>query len=207
MTSIHQAKKHLSNDSILAPIINRLELIPSDLSNDVYERLIKAIIYQQLSGKAAGTIHSRFLALFPDEYPNPEQLLDFDITDLRAVGLSNQKANYVQNVAVFFTENKLHHQDWSKLSDETILSQLTSIKGVGVWTVQMILMFTLGRIDILPTGDLAIQQAMCRLYKLKGKGKKLAQQMEKKAKKWSPYRSLACQYLWLWYDEQKSIKK
>jgi len=130
---------HLQRDDVLKPIVSRLEIMPLELSTDVYGRLVKAIIFQQLSGKAATTIHGRFLDLFPENYPDAGHLLEFDISDLRAVGLSYQKANYVQNVATFFLENNLQRQDWNKLNNEEILKQLTSIKGVGKWTVEMIL--------------------------------------------------------------------
>jgi DNA-3-methyladenine glycosylase II len=106
----------------------------------------------------------------------------------------------VQNVARYFLENDLLRQDWSRLRDEDITQQLTEIKGVGTWTAQMILMFGLGRKDILPVGDLAIQQSMQQLYQLDGKGKQLQQQMIKQAERWRPYRSVASRYLWKWKD-------
>lgn len=194
------AKKHLRKDPILSPLINAIRLAPLELTNDVYYRLLRSIVFQQLSGKAADTIFNRFTALFSNTYPDPGQLLACSIEELRTVGLSNQKANYVQNVARHFVENDLIRQDWSRLSDEDILNQLTAIKGVGNWTVQMILMFGLGRKDILPVGDASIQKSMQTLYQLNGKGRVLQQQMLKQAERWRPYRSIASRYLWKWKD-------
>lgn len=196
----NSAKQHLRQDPVFAPLVDSIHLEPLDLTNDIYLRLLRAIVYQQLSGKAANTIYQRFIALFPDSYPHPDQLVLFQEDQLRTAGLSRQKAQYVQNVARHFSEQDLHRQDWSKVPDEHILEQLTAIKGVGNWTAQMILMFSLGRKDIFPKDDLAIQQSMQHLYQLSGKGKQLQQQMEKVAQAWRPYRTVACRYLWQWKD-------
>ena len=195
-----KAKKHLSKDPVFAPLLNGIRLEPLELTNDVYLRLLRAIVYQQLSGKAAATIYGRFINLFNDGYPHPEQVISFDLATLRKVGLSRQKASYIQNVAQHFVDHDLLRQDWSRVPDDYIIRELTQIKGVGTWTVQMILMFSLGRKDILPTGDLAIQQSMRELYQLEGRGKKLEQQMLKIADSWRPYRTVAARYLWRWKD-------
>ena len=195
-----KAKKHLSKDPVFASLLNDIRLEPLELTNDVYVRLLRAIVYQQLSGKAATTIYERFIQLFNDGYPHPENVLQFDLATLRKVGLSRQKATYIQNIAQHFVDYDLLRQDWSKVPDEYIIQELTQIKGVGTWTVQMILMFSLGRKDILPTGDLAIQQSMRELYQLKGSGKKLERQMLKVANAWRPYRTVAARYLWRWKD-------
>lgn len=195
-----KAKKHLSKDPVFATLVQNIELEPVELTDDVYLRLVRAIVYQQLSGKAASTIYQRFMALFNDGYPHPEDVIQFDLGDLRQVGLSRQKATYIQNVAQHFVERDLLRQDWSKVRDEEVLTELTQIKGVGTWTVQMILMFSLGRKDILPTGDLAIQQSMQHLYQLQSRGRQLEQEMLKVAEAWRPYRSVAARYLWRWKD-------
>ena len=194
------AKKHLSQDPVFAPLVETIQLEPLNLTNDVYLRLVRAIVYQQLSGKAATTIYGRFTDLFEDGYPHPESVLGLDLPSLRQVGLSRQKATYIQNVAEHFVQNDLLRQDWSKVRDEAVIGELTRIKGVGTWTVQMILMFSLGRKDILPTGDLAIQQSMQQLYELEGTGRTLEHQMLKVAEAWRPYRSVAARYLWRWKD-------
>lgn len=167
---------------------------------DVYYDLLESIVSQQLSVKAAATIHGRFMALFEDGIPYPEKLLALDVPTLRSVGLSNQKASYMHNVAAFFVQEKLHGANWDTLTDEEIIQKLTKIKGVGRWTVEMILMFTLGRPDVLPVDDLGIQQAMKRLYELEETGKALRARMVEIAEPWRPYRTHACRYLWKWKD-------
>ncbi|MEN0006315.1 MAG: DNA-3-methyladenine glycosylase 2 family protein, partial [Bacteroidota bacterium] len=158
----------------------------------------------QLSGKAAGTIHRRFLELFPDGYPHPDTIQTFELADLRAVGLSRQKASYIQNVAEYFLEHKLLDRDWTTASDEAILKELTAIKGVGKWTVQMILMFTLQRKDVFPVDDLGIQQAIQLLFGLEElKGRELKKKMQEVAAPWRPYRTVASLYLWRWKDAKK----
>lgn len=195
------AKKHLSQDAVLLPVLENVKIQPLDLSEDVYFRLIRAIVGQQLSGRAADTIFGRFAQLFPEGYPHPDVLLSLGLPSLRGVGLSNQKAGYVQNVARYFLDEDLIRQDWTSLSDEDILQRLVRIKGVGEWTVQMILIFALGRKDILPTADLAIRQSMQKLYNIDAKGKQLEREMLRIAEKWRPYRSIASRYLWRWRDD------
>jgi len=193
-------KKHLASDKELNSLISKIDLDLDFDTGDVYFDLTRSIVSQQLSTKAAATIHGRFLNLFSDGHPNIPELLDMDIETLRSVGLSRQKASYIQNVASFFLEEKLHQKDWTHMSDEEIVKFLTQIKGVGVWTVQMILMFSLKRPDILPLGDLGIQISMKNLYGIETKGKELLKEMEGIAENWRPYRSYACFYLWQWKD-------
>jgi DNA-3-methyladenine glycosylase II len=194
------ALDHLRQDPTLKSVIDTTVVEWPASDGDVYAHLIRSVIYQQLSGKAAGTIHGRFLDLFADGYPHPDTIRSFDILDLRAVGLSRQKASYIQNVAEFFLENKLIGKDWTDYPDKEILQTLTQIKGIGKWTVQMILMFTLQRPDIFPTDDLGIQQAMVRLFDLDQKGRALKKTMVELAESWRPYRTTASLYLWRWKD-------
>lgn len=196
-------KAVLLKDKKLAAIVEDITLEALSLSTDIYGRLSRAIVYQQLSGKAASTIYSRFLALFPQHTYNYDQVLNCSIDELRSAGLSRQKATYVQNVAHFFKEHQLQAYNWDAASEQEILELLTQIKGVGQWTVEMILIFSLGRSDVFPTADLSIQQAMQQLYGLNSKGKTLVKEMESIAKQWQPYRSLACRYLWAWIDMGK----
>jgi len=191
-----KAVKHLSKDKVLKKAINAIVLPKRNPSKDVYAGLISSIVSQQLSVKAAATIHSRFLNLFEDQYPTSKLLLDLDDTELRAVGLSGQKTKYVKNVALFFQEHDLFKKDWSEESDQEIIVLLTQIKGVGKWTVEMILMFVLSREDILPVLDLGIQHGIIQLYGLKEEKKELYSKMEEIAEPWKPYRSIACLYLW-----------
>lgn len=165
---------------------------------DLYRALLHAIISQQLSIKAADTIHGRFLALFPDQAPSPQYLLDLDLEILRSVGISRQKARYLQSVAVFTLEGQLQHEVVAALKDEEALAHLTRIKGVGRWTAQMLLMFSLGRPDVLPVDDVGIQNAMRALYGIRVKDKALPRRMAILARPWRPYRSTVCRYLWRW---------
>ncbi len=194
--------QHLSQDQKLKSIIDVTEVEIPPGTEDLYIRLIRAITYQQLSGKAAATIYGRFIDLFPDGYPHPGPLLAMDLPALRAVGLSRQKATYIQNVAEFFQAEKLEKKDWSEMEDDAIVDYLTQIKGVGRWTVEMILMFTLNRPDILPLDDLGIQQAIQLLYGFEAKGRNLKERMLEVSEPWRPYRTVASVYLWQWKDSQ-----
>ncbi|MDF1694238.1 MAG: DNA-3-methyladenine glycosylase 2 family protein [Saprospiraceae bacterium] len=187
---------HLSKDPILKPVIDAIDLPPRHYDEDVYLGLVKSIISQQLSVKAANTITGRFLNLFENQYPDPEYLLLLETNKLRSVGLSGQKTQYVKNVAAFFTDKNLFEYNWSKKTNEEIIALLTQIKGVGKWTVEMILMFVLKRTDVLPVNDLGIQQGIQQLYAIQADKKELIEKMETVAKPWKPYRSLACLYLW-----------
>ncbi len=201
-----KAINYLSKYPLLKRVFSETVLPSVEHPKDVYSGLLQSITSQQLSVKAAATIYDRFINLFENQYPDPIILLKMDISQLKSVGLSKQKANYVQNVADFFINQKLLDMDWSQKSDEAIIEQLTIIKGVGKWTVQMILMFILNRPDVFPIDDLGIQKAMLKLYEIEDKfGKSSADQKAMKkelielAEPWRPYRSIACKYLWKWY--------
>ena len=158
---------------------------------------------QQLSTKVAKVIFNRFLELFGREEPTPEQIAATPFDKLRAIGLSNAKTQYVLNVAQFAIEHKLDDKRLKKMSDGEIIELLTQIKGVGKWTVEMLLMFTLGREDLFAVDDYGIQVAMKKLYKLDdGNKKDFREKMLKISKKWSPYRTYACMHLWSWKDNK-----
>jgi DNA-3-methyladenine glycosylase II len=164
-------------------------------------RLIASIISQQLSTKVAKIIFLRFLDLYAGKEPTCMQVLATDPTVLRGIGLSNSKVNYVQNVATFFIEKKLTDKQLYTMPPEQVIELLTQIKGVGKWTVEMLLMFSLGQEDVFAVDDLGIQQAMIKLYKIKFESKKeLRTKMLKKSLSWSPYRTYACLHLWQWKD-------
>ena len=194
--------EHLGQDPILRPILSE-KLSLGRASNDLFGDLIRSITGQQLSTKAAATIHGRFVASFA-EGVTPAAVLRKNIDQLRAVGLSQQKSNYVQNVAQYFEKNPLTEAQWSQMTDEELIAQLTDIKGVGKWTVQMILMFSLQRPDVFPVDDLGIKNAMVELYGLEETGKALKQKMLEIAIRWSPYRTYASRFLWDWRDGKKS---
>jgi DNA-3-methyladenine glycosylase II len=194
------ADEHLTRDPRLAPLVARFDLPPIAAGGDLYFNLIRTIIYQQLSGKAAQTIHGRFLGLFADEYPHSGELLAHSAEALRTVGVSRQKAGYLHNVAEHWEQEKLASVDWSEYEDETLLRELTTIKGVGQWTVEMLLMFTLQRPDILPLDDLAIRGSIESLYGISGRGKAHRAELVRATAHWQPYRSRACRYLWAWQN-------
>ncbi len=181
----------------MAKIIRKTGRITSKRDNDLYLALLRAIVGQQLSVKAAATIWKRFLALFPSGYPHTGQLLAMDVQLLRTAGLSFQKAGYLKNIAEFGKTSTLDYKKLKKMPDETLIEYLCSIKGVGRWTAEMILMFTLRRPDVLPLDDLGIQTGMRQHYNLKQKDKKkLFAAMTGVAERWRPFRTYACMYLW-----------
>ena len=204
MPSPESIKAHLLNDPKLAPLIADLPFPVFDPNRKVYTSLLNSIVSQQLSTKAAATIHERFLNLFPDQVVDAEELMSMSTELLRSVGLSRQKSSYIHNVTEFFLEEKLLDFDWSNWSDDEVIKKLTSIKGVGKWTVEMVLMFTLNRPNILPVDDLGIQQAFEKLYDLdlKQKKKQLHQAMFEIARPWEPYRTYASVYLWRYKDSK-----
>ncbi len=194
---------HLKKDKRLSKLIQE----PMDelqMHKNIPLRLMASIMSQQLSTKVAKVIFRRFLEIFSGREPTPQQVLNTPFDVLRAIGLSNAKVNYVQNVASFCIENKITDTKLKKLSNEEIITLLTQIKGVGQWTVEMLLMFSLGREDVFAVDDLGIQQAIIKHYKLTIENKKeLKEKMLKISAKWSPYRTYACLHLWSWKDSGK----
>ncbi|MBX7205340.1 MAG: DNA-3-methyladenine glycosylase 2 family protein [Bacteroidia bacterium] len=187
----------LSKDRKLKKIIETHGPLELRKHNRVYLHLCASIMSQQLSVKVARVIHQRFLDLYNGKNPKPEQVLQTPFEKLRGIGLSNAKANYVQHVCRFFIEEKLTDRQLHGMENEEVIEMLTRIKGVGRWTAEMILMFTLGREDVFAVDDLGIQNAMTALYKLDNSDKKkLKDDLLRISKKWSPYRTYACMYLW-----------
>jgi DNA-3-methyladenine glycosylase II len=205
--SLRDAAKYLASaDNTLAPII-AIAGLPAIIPNrNYYQKLVESIISQQLSVKAAATILKRFLELFPGEnFPTPGQILEKDIEELRSVGLSRQKATYIQDLAIKVLEETVRFNHLDALSNEEVISELTKIKGVGIWTVHMFLIFCMGRLNVLPTGDLGIKNGIFSLYKLKEKPS--PEEMEKIAlvHKWHPYESIASWYIWHSLDNKPAI--
>jgi DNA-3-methyladenine glycosylase II len=196
--TLQQAATHLaSHDPILATVIEDSPLPNIKPHKLYYQELVESIISQQLSVKAAASILKRFVDLFEgEEFPTPDQILEVDIETLRGVGLSRQKANYIQDLAVKVLEGTIRFNHLDVLSNEDVVKELTQIKGVGVWTVHMFLLFCMGRLDVLPVGDLGIKNGMQRLYDLPTRPE--PEDMEKIAKKnnWHPYESVASWYVW-----------
>lgn len=187
---------HLSKDPILKNLIESCAPPTFRKPNGLYPDLIRSIVGQQLSGKAAETIHRRFLELFKDGKPHAKKILNMEFEQLRSVGLSRQKTSYIINVSEFFLEEKIENSDLENMEDEAIIDYLTQIKGVGRWTVEMILMFSLLRTDVLPLDDLGIRNGMIGQYNIPEKGKALKKRMVEIADPWRPYRSYACWYMW-----------
>ncbi len=194
---------HLMRDEKLAAIIPHIDLHLIDVHNDIYLDLLDSIVSQQLSVKVAGIIFQRFLQIFPDANPSPENILFKDKETLRACGLSYQKVGYIQNIAQYWIDDNAAELPWLTMTDDDIIETLSKIKGVGKWTVQMILIFRLGRTDVFPVDDLGVRQGMIGLYCLESKGKVLIAEMTAIAESWKPYRSTACRYVWRWKDSQK----
>eukprot|EP01136_Pigoraptor_vietnamica_P037998 Opistho-1_new@106727 len=156
---------HLQKDKKLAKIIGT-DLHQLNLHPNIPVRIMSSIISQQLSTKVARVIFQRFLDLYKGKEPKPQQVLDTPAETLRAIGLSNAKVSYVHNVAAFCIEHKITDKKLLAMSNEEIIELLVQIKGIGKWSVEMLLMFTLGREDVFAVDDLGIQQAMTHLYKL-----------------------------------------
>lgn len=159
-----------------------------------FAALARAIVFQQLSGKAASTIHTRFEALYGGASPTPEQLLETDDAALRGVGLSRQKVVYMRDLAEKLVSRQVPVDDLAALDDEALIKALTAVKGVGRWTAQMFLMFRLGRPDVLPELDLGIQKAVMLAYGLPEMPKPKA--LLELGRPWRPYASVASWYLW-----------
>lgn len=205
--TLQTASDHLKKaDPILAPIIHRAGLPMFTPHKNYYQELVESIISQQLSVKAAATILKRFIELFPgSEFPAPDQILSKSIEDMRSVGLSRQKATYIQDLAVKVIEGTVRFNHLDTLSNDEVIAELTQIKGVGVWTVHMFLMFCMGRLDVLPTGDLGIKNGIYKLYDLEDKP--TPEEVERIAEKynWHPYESVASWYVWHSLDNKPAL--
>jgi DNA-3-methyladenine glycosylase II len=196
---------HLSKDKKFRKLISECDPYELKKRKDIHIHLCASIMSQQLSTKVADIIHKRFLKLFGRKKPTPEMILAMPFDTLRAIGLSNAKTNYVHNVARFAIDHGLDYKKLDKMSNEEVIEYLTRIKGVGRWTAEMLLMFTLGREDVFAVDDLGIQNAMIKLYKLdKTDKKQFKENLLLISQKWSPYRTYACLHLWNWKDSRKS---
>lgn len=197
MSSHKEILLHLKTDKKLFKAISNLNYeIRPQLDIDIYHSLLSSIVSQQLSTKVVKIIWNRFSDLFVDSYPDAESLLAKEHEVLRGIGLSNNKARYVKNVAEFYLENNMSFDYLQAKSDDEIIEYLTQIKGVGKWTVQMILMFPMDRPNVFPLDDLGIQNSMKNLYEIDLDKKELKMRMNEIATNWDPYKTLASKYLW-----------
>ena len=192
---------HLKKDKKFAPLLAQANHTIKKRKNTPV-RVMASIISQQLSTKVAAIIFGRFIALFEGKEPSCEQVLECTNDQLRSIGLSQSKVHYIQNVAQFFLGHQITDKQLYAMEPEAIIDLLTQIKGVGKWTVQMLMLFSLGQEDVFAVDDLGIQQAMTRLYQIKYETKKeLHSKMITISNKWTPYRSYACLHLWQWKDQ------
>jgi len=194
------ALRHLSHaDKRMEKLIDKFGPPNFNLMNNYYESLIRSIVYQQLSGKSASIIYERFLDLFVfDIYPEPKDILAVSIETLRSSGLSYQKVNYIRDLSEKWQDGTMNLTDIDSMTDEEISSELIKVKGIGQWTADMFLMFTLGRPDVFPFGDLGIQKGVMILTNMNRLPTQ--KEMERKTKKWQPYRTVAAWYLWKLVD-------
>lgn len=193
-------REHLQKDKKLAKALGE-HTHELTLRTNIPVRIMASIMSQQLSTKVADVIYRRFLELYKGKEPRPQQVLDTPAETLRSIGLSNAKVSYVHNVARFCIEHKITDKKLQAMDNEDIIELLTQIKGIGRWSVEMLLMFSLCREDIFSADDFGIQKGMIQLYKLDPSDKKsMKEKMMKISSKWSPYRTYACLHLWRWQD-------
>ncbi len=192
---------HLRKDRKLAKLLDTVSPFKLKKRKNICNYLCASIMSQQLSVKVADVIYNRFLQLYEGEEPSAAQILHTAPETLRSIGLSNAKVQYVRNVAAFEIENGMEWKKLNRMSNEEVIAYLTAIKGVGTWTAEMLLMFALGREDVFSAGDLGLQNAMIRIYKLdRSDKKKFIEDILRISARWSPYRTYASLHLWSWKD-------
>ena len=191
---MRKAVNHLKkSDPILRAIIERVGMCRMEFGEPEFSSLAEAIVYQQLNGKAAVTIFNRFVALAGDPL-TPEGILKLSNEQMRSVGLSKQKSAYLKDLAAKASDSLLNFERLQDMTDDEVIEHLTQVKGIGVWTAHMFMIFSLRRPNVLPTGDYGVQMAIRKHYKKRKLPK--PKDMEKIARAWEPYRSVACWYMW-----------
>ena len=198
--------EHLKKcDPVLARLIETHPAPTFDKHTNYYQELVDSIISQQLSVKAARTIEGRFKELFGGTFPSPQQILEKDVETLHGVGLSRPKARYIQDLAQNILDGVVKFDELDSLTNQAIIDELTKVKGIGEWTVHMFLMFCMGRLDVLPTGDLGIRNGIAKLYDLDHVP--TPDEVTDIAVKWSwhPYESAASWYIWQSLDNTPSV--
>ena len=188
------ADKLAKIDSRFTNLIDKFGYPTYKKETQYFKSLVRSIIYQQLSGKAASKIHSRFLNIYStNNHPTPSQIKSTNMDILRCAGLSKQKINYIYNLCEYSLKNNIENID--QLSNNEISKELTQIKGIGQWTVDMFLMFTLNRKDVFPLGDLGVKKGLMKFEKLTELPSE--KEMGVLSQKWKPYRSIAAWYMWI----------
>ncbi|HEV2198204.1 MAG TPA: DNA-3-methyladenine glycosylase [Bryobacteraceae bacterium] len=198
--AIHHLKK---SDPVLASIIERVGPYAMQYREPVFQTLVRSIVYQQLNGKAALTILNRLLEAGKVQPLTPEAILKLRPQRMRKLGLSQQKTTYIRGLARMTRDGEIRFESLGDLEDAAVIEQLTRVKGVGVWTVHMFLMFALRRPDVLPVGDLGVRMAVKKAYGLAELP--APAEMEKIAAGWKPWRSVASWYLWRSLENQGAM--
>lgn len=194
---IEEGSEHLATvDPVLNKVILDAPLPSFSPHTNYYQSLVESIVSQQLSVKAADTILKRFTGLFSAEFPSPQDILTQDIETYRSVGLSRQKASYIRDLAEKVLDGTVKFDHLDSLSNQEVIDELIQVKGVGVWTVHMFLMFCMGRLDVLPTGDLGIRNGIQRLYDLQERPGDAEIEAIARTNKWHPYETIASWYIW-----------
>ncbi len=184
----------LKKDKILYHVIKNVGDYKIKQIRNPYQSLVEAIITQQLSGAAAKSISKKFCKIYSKRFPSPKDVVNTSNTVLRKSGLSKMKVSYIKNLSKKIDSGEIDLRSLSKLSDEEVVSTLIQVKGIGRWTAEMFLIFSLGRMDVLPVGDLGLQKGIQKLYALEKLPSK--NQIEEIALRWRPYRSVATWYIW-----------
>ena len=194
-----RAIKFLKKDPKFSKIIKQVGKYNVKITKNHYQSLVESIISQQLSGSAANSILKKFRKLFKSKFPKPSEVIKTSDSKLRTAGLSKMKIIYIKELSKKIESKKLNMKKISTQSDEQVIEVLTDVKGIGRWTAEMFLIFSLGRLDVLPVGDLGLKKGIQLMYSLKELPKK--EQIEQIAESWKPYRTVATWYLW------KSLQK
>ncbi len=199
---LSKAVAFLKDEPYLGPFVARIARPKFTAGQDPFQALVRSIVYQQISGKAAASILRKFQALFPRKKITPKKLLQFSDAEMRTAGLSSQKIVYLRDLATKFLNGIIDPSRFPEMTDEAIREHLIAVKGIGRWTADMFLMFTLHRPDVLPTGDLAIQKGMQKVFCLRTVPN--VKKMNDLARVWQPYRTIASMYVWRAIDEGES---
>lgn len=203
---VQQGADYLSQmDPVLKKVIALAPLPVIAPHTKYYQKLVESIISQQLSVKAADTISKRFVGLFSSDFPSPEEILEKDVELFRSVGLSRQKASYIRDLAEKVIDGTVKFDHLDTLSNQEVIDELIQIKGVGVWTVHMFLMFCMGRLDVLPTGDLGIRNGIQKLYNLIERPTDVEIEAIARQNNWHPYETLASSYIWHSLDNKPAL--
>lgn len=206
LQNLQAAADHLSaHDPHLAPVIARAGLATMEPHTDYYGALVSSIVSQQLSVKAAAAIQKRFLDLFNGAFPTPEQILAVDTEQLRSIGFSYAKARYIHDLAQHIIDGRITFDRIPSQSNEEIIVELTDVKGIGEWTVHMFLMFCVGRLDVLPVGDLGIKNGVRALYGFEGVPSPDDIRSTAATYNWAPYESVASWYIWHSLDNKPAV--